>query len=610
MNTPAPAPAPAGRAARRAPTRRRGQIVFALLAVLAVVGLTPLAAVAWKLIDINREALFTAHQETQLLLASSIAREVGLRVETLGLRVQSVARKLGTVIRQHGEVGAGELEGELAGDAPEGLVYLRYSAFHDRGLRSVTAGVLPAGLEAVLDRGLEQAAERVGAGPDGPGDPVLLSPPVLLEGSATRAVLVLTAPIVSRGTFRGVVTGVVDLEGVWQEVARQNRTGHVVFALDGSGRVFGSTDPARVAPGEVLTDSPLVRRYLAESGFGRETMTMPFDLEEDGRSERYIGSYEATPHGWGVFVQARQDEIYQPVEVMQRSAWTWALGALALAAGAALFFARTLSDPINRLAAASRAFARGDFSQRVGVRSNNEIGELADTFNLMAGEIEDHIRRLRQAAEENEELFLGTIRALAQAIDAKDPYTRGHSGRVNRYSVLLARKLGLEPLEIRQIHVASLLHDVGKIGIDDAILKKPGALTDEEFAVMKTHPALGANIMAPIRQMKEMLPGLRWHHERCNGSGYPDGLTLDRTPLMARIIAVADTFDAITTNRPYQKRMTLAQALARLEEIRGAWLDSRIVDAFRALHAEGAIEPVMGEEGRDVGQVPRAAVPA
>ena len=285
---------------------------------------------------------------------------------------------------------------------------------------------------------------------------------------------------------------------------------------------------------------------------------------------------------------------------MERATLTWMLVLFGSAILAAMVFARTLSNPINRLAAASRALAGGDFSARVHVRSRNEIGELAYTFNSMAERIESFIRRLQQAFEENNELVLGTIRALAQAIDAKDPYTRGHSVRVNRYSMIIAHEMGLSDGELRDLHVSSLLHDVGKIGIDDAILKKDGKLTDEEYEVIKTHAALGATIMSPIHQMKRVIPGLRHHHERCNGQGYPDGLKRDEIPRMARIIAVADTFDAITTVRPYQQPMTYEQAVDRINELRGDSLDAEVVDAFNRVCSHGLLEFGAVGEGEDV----------
>jgi HD-GYP domain-containing protein (c-di-GMP phosphodiesterase class II) len=205
----------------------------------------------------------------------------------------------------------------------------------------------------------------------------------------------------------------------------------------------------------------------------------------------------------------------------------------------------------------------------------------------MASELEEHIRRLKRAAAENKDLFEGTARALATAIDAKDPYTRGHSVRVNRYAVMLAGYCGLTEQQIADIHVSSLLHDVGKIGVDDNILKKPGLLTPAEFDIMKQHTVVGAAIMSPIHQMKNIIPGLRSHHERWAGGGYPDNLSGDDIPLMARIIAVADAFDAMTTDRPYQMGMTFEAAAARINELKGAAFDERIVAAFNRAFAAG-----------------------
>jgi putative nucleotidyltransferase with HDIG domain len=204
----------------------------------------------------------------------------------------------------------------------------------------------------------------------------------------------------------------------------------------------------------------------------------------------------------------------------------------------------------------------------------------------MAGDIEEFIEKLKQAAAENHELFLGSIRMLAAAIDEKDPYTRGHSGRVAKYSVIIAQHLDLLPAELDKIRISALLHDVGKIGVDDRVLKKPGALTPEEFDLMKQHPSKGANIMRPVAQLKEMLPGIELHHEQVDGGGYPHGLQGDGIPLMARIIAVADTLDAITTSRPYQTAMDLEFALNRIRSLTDTKFDAAVVDALdRAVRA-------------------------
>jgi len=208
----------------------------------------------------------------------------------------------------------------------------------------------------------------------------------------------------------------------------------------------------------------------------------------------------------------------------------------------------------------------------------------------MADDIEQYIERLKQAAQENRDLFLGSIRMLAAAIDEKDPYTRGHSDRVAKYSLIIGRELSLSEDELDKLKISALLHDVGKIGVDDRVLKKPGALTDEEFELMKQHPSKGANIMRPVAQLADMLPGIELHHEHVDGRGYPYGLSGDEIPLMARIIAAADTLDAMTTNRPYQSGKDLDFSMSLIRKLAGTKFDPAVVDALEAAVEQGKIK--------------------
>ena len=197
---------------------------------------------------------------------------------------------------------------------------------------------------------------------------------------------------------------------------------------------------------------------------------------------------------------------------------------------------------------------------------------------------------LKRAAEENKALFMGSIQMLAGAVDEKDPYTRGHSDRVTRYSLLIAREMGLDDEFLEILRISAQLHDVGKIGIEDHILKKPGALTPEEFEIMKTHTTKGANILRPVSQLKEMLPGIELHHEALDGRGYPYGLEGDQIPLLARVIAVADTFDALTTNRPYQRAYEPTEALRIIQGLCGKRLDPKPVAALVKVYERGEIK--------------------
>ena len=292
-------------------------------------------------------------------------------------------------------------------------------------------------------------------------------------------------------------------------------------------------------------------------------------------------------------VIAMQDEraaLATVTDMRRQTAWI-SMAAALLALGIGFFLAQRINSPIQDLVGGARHLAGGDFSRRIAVSRYQEIGELGHTFNLMTERIETYIKDLQRSAKENRELFLGSIKALAAAIDGKDPYTRGHSERVSRFSIAIAQRLGLNTEEVEKIRIGALLHDVGKIGIDDSILKKPSALTNEEFEIMKSHPQKGYKIMSQIPAMKEFLDGMYMHHEMINGEGYPQKLKGDEITLMARIVAVADTFDAMTTDRPYQKAMTLDAAVKRIESFVGTRYDEKVVAALVAACNEGQIQP-------------------
>jgi putative nucleotidyltransferase with HDIG domain len=192
--------------------------------------------------------------------------------------------------------------------------------------------------------------------------------------------------------------------------------------------------------------------------------------------------------------------------------------------------------------------------------------------------------------QQQREFFAGVVRALTSAIDAKDPYTCGHSDRVARVSVRLAEELGCDRKQIDTIYLSGLLHDVGKIGIDDNVLRKPGKLTDAEYEHIKTHAAIGHRILRDIKQLDEVLPVVLHHHEQWNGRGYPAGLAGDEIPLLARIVAVADSFDAMGSDRPYRAGMPEEKLDEILRAGAGQQWDAAVVEAFfRARDAIRAI---------------------
>jgi len=192
--------------------------------------------------------------------------------------------------------------------------------------------------------------------------------------------------------------------------------------------------------------------------------------------------------------------------------------------------------------------------------------------------------------EEIRETFFATAEALAEAIEKRDPYTGGHTKRVVNYCLVAAKYMNLTPEELEILKLSAILHDVGKIGVEDRILRKPGNLDDEEAKIMKMHPLLGAEIMRHIRQLKDLIPGMLHHHERPDGKGYPEGLKGRDIPIVARIISAADTYDAMTTNRPYRKGLSHKTAIDEIKKEAGAQFDKEVAEAFVKAFEAGEIE--------------------
>jgi len=332
-----------------------------------------------------------------------------------------------------------------------------------------------------------------------------------------------------------------------------------------------------------------------QSGAQVQSALEPFSLLRDGRKVEMLGSYATAEldknSRLGVIAIQDESAALASVSDMRRQTIliSFVAGMLTLLIG--FFFAKKLTQPVQELASGAHRIASGDFSQRINIRSRTELGDLGNSFNLMTDQVERYITDLQRSADENRELFLGTVKSLAAAIDGKDPYTRGHSERVSRMSVAIAQRLELPEDECEKIRISALLHDVGKIAIDDNILKKPAALTDDEFLIMKQHPQKGYKIMSQISAMKEFLPGMYMHHEMVNGQGYPQGLHGDEIPLMAKIVAVADTFDAMTTDRPYQRAMEFEAAVKRIQSFVDTRYDAAVVRAFVEACDEGQIRP-------------------
>jgi putative nucleotidyltransferase with HDIG domain len=228
--------------------------------------------------------------------------------------------------------------------------------------------------------------------------------------------------------------------------------------------------------------------------------------------------------------------------------------------------------------------------KRLNLVTREQNFKLQDMNRNLEHKVRDRTKQLAEKHSELRTAYIQTIRALAEAVDAKDSYTRGHSERVGVYSSKIAREIGLPRELIERVYIAGLLHDVGKIGVRDAVITKPDRLTDSEYEEIKQHPEIGAKILEPVSFLSDVVECVRHHHEWFDGCnrGYPDRIGGDKIPLPSRIILVADTVEAMTSDRPYRKSMNLEAVVAELSKYAGSQFDPVCVDAFlRVLERDG-----------------------
>ncbi|QOR68366.1 HD domain-containing protein [Cytobacillus suaedae] len=270
----------------------------------------------------------------------------------------------------------------------------------------------------------------------------------------------------------------------------------------------------------------------------------------------------------------------QEYEVVQfNDYWNWAIVVLIIAILSAIYGAfllyKDISQPIEQLQQNMKVIEKGKYTISEDSYSD-EFSRVISGFNLM-------VTGLRDRERMNQQLMNSFYTTFAMTLDARDPYTAGHSIRVAEYSVKIAKEANFSEEEIDLLKKSALLHDIGKIGVRDNVLLKDGRLTDEEFEEIKKHPVIGASILSqiqPIEAIAPLIPGVRHHHERMDGKGYPDKLKGDEIPIFGRIMAVADAFDAMTSDRPYRKGMPVSKALQILEEGKGTQWDPRFIDIF------------------------------
>ena len=580
-------------------------ILYVILGVLLVISIIPMYFYSAQVEAINRDRLKTNEMLLQNTVTRSLADDLAQHERSQRMMLANLSSAI--QVASGGDIGEKNIESPELRALLENFVSssdeIAYATLLNSEAKGISAGRIAP--DAFLQRELEHAYTAARDGRVYNGQALVEG-----EGKNARTVFLVSAPVQYEQRFLGMIASVVDLEFLIRRLREVSGGGLTPYVVDSQGRLVAAANP-EFATGQDMKNLDIVRTFVDGGNKAQLAETREFNTSSGSEKIAMLGTYSPVQSlNWAVVVQKPRRDAYRGVYEMQRTARLLALLAVLLSIGVSIFAARRITNPLSVLTESSRAIAKGDFSQRVHLMSRTEIGELAQTFNTMSEELEHFVEDLKRAAEENRALFMGSIQMLAGAVDEKDPYTRGHSDRVTRYSLLIAKELGLPASFMETLQISAQLHDVGKIGIEDHILKKPGSLTEEEFEVMKTHTTKGANILRPVPQLAEMLPGIELHHEALDGRGYPYGLKGEQIPLLARVIAVADTFDALTTNRPYQQAHTPEQALEIIRSIAGKRLDPKAVDALMAVYERGEIRIQRFTIKRPVSSAPAAAAAA
>ncbi|MEE2776823.1 MAG: HD domain-containing phosphohydrolase [Acidobacteriota bacterium] len=539
--------------------RLRNLVLFFLLTY----GTLPLLVAALASARENLKVVETQEQINLTHRVEALSGTLAIEIESARDGLQQMALTLASVPTPGVSRSVREqwVENQLRtfADANQELLYTRVLFIREE--KEFSSGEFPAGVEGVMLESLR----RVLRGADGDVHFVALD-----EGRQPAAVV---SAIGHRRDRLDPAIAVTTLAPLTFHPEGQTTS----FLMDSAGEILWTENPHGDA-----------EKALKASGLASDLATHPtvfvseYWLTTTDQPQRMIAQVSPIGNlGWGLVVQQPKAAAFGAARQVVNSTLVSALLLIVLALVFTVGASQPVSRPIQRLAETSVEIATGNFGGRLFDGGFGcEMVDLANNFNTMSRHVGESVDRLRRAAAENHELFLGSIRALLAVIEAKEPYTRGHSERVAAFSQSIARHLGCEAEFQEQIWAAGLLHDVGKLGIDDHILKKGNALTEAEFEEIKRHPIVGEEIMAPIEQLSYSLPAIRWHHEKWNGRGYPDGLRREAIPLMARIVSVADSFDAMTTQRVYQDAMSAQEAVGWIRTQNDVSFDAAVVEAL------------------------------
>jgi putative nucleotidyltransferase with HDIG domain len=557
----------------RLPIRYKIILPFAVL--LVFVGVIGSGVATWRLTDAAAAKFDADLLHSSLLANQSVAQIEAARLADLRLATDTVG--VPEALAANDIDGLTRLLTPIAGNVTTASIQLRVLDLQGREVLRIQGSRDRSGAVAVLNPSefaSEPAVVKVLAGEP---DPVAGDRRLFLSGQHSQPVLYWTGAVRTTGLR---IVGAVLVGQSLAEIAKgidrsafYDRSGTLLATALASPPT--ATDAVRSA----VTAQTTVRPTIDESHPGHAYWALFSTWSMRGSQFGYLA------------VQANADSllsVVNQVRLILTLVFT-AAALLTLLVGTAT--ASRLTRPIEGLVRSMRVVSAGNLQHRASITSKDEIGYLAQAFNEMTASLEEKTAAL-------EETTFASMEALARAIDARDPSTFGHSARVAAVSIEIADEMQLPVKERESLRRAALLHDIGKIGVEDRVLRKPGPLNDAEMDEMREHSRIGHDMLEGLRFLRPSLPGILYHHERWDGAGYPAGLTGTAIPLLVRIITVADVFDALTSDRPYRHGLSFEAATAAIGHDAGMKFDPDVVSAFMARRP--VIEALLRKMGKTV----------
>ena len=405
---------------------------------LLVISIIPMYFYSAQVEAINRDRLKTNEMLLQNTVTRSLADDLSQHERSQRMMLANLSSAI--QVASGGDIGEKNIESPELRALLENFVSssdeIAYATLLNSEAKGISAGRIAP--DAFLQRELEHAYTAARDGRAYNGQALVVG-----EGKSARTIFLVSAPVQYEERFLGMIASVVDLQFLIRRLREVSGGGLTPYVVDSQGRLVAAATP-EFATGQDMKNLEIVRTFVDGGNKAQFAETREFNMSTGSEKIEMLGTYSPVQSlNWAVVVQKPRRDAYRGVYEMQRTARLLALLAVLLSIGVSIFAARRITNPLSVLTESSRAIAKGDFSQRVHLMSRTEIGELAQTFNTMSEELEHFVEDLKRAAEENRALFMGSIQMLAGAVDEKDPYTRGHSDRVTRYSLLIAKEMGL-----------------------------------------------------------------------------------------------------------------------------------------------------------------------